>query len=82
MQVFINPAVASRPEHDHLLAEGGCYEGKDMPHVHCGFSPNKKSNAVVTPIPEEYKFIAYNETKHFQWEKFLQSKCNVEKSEK
>lgn len=77
MQVFINPAVASRPEHSHLLAEGGCYESKELPHVHCGFSPNKNSNDVVTPIPEEYKFIPCNETKHLQWEKFLKSKCNV-----
>jgi len=28
MQVFINPAVASLPEHAHLFAEPGCYGGR------------------------------------------------------
>jgi hypothetical protein len=26
MMVFINPSVASRPEHDHLFAGDGCYK--------------------------------------------------------
>lgn len=33
--VFINPLVASKPEHQHLLAEPGCYKARNE-NVQCG----------------------------------------------
>ena len=39
MQVYINPAVASLPEHTHLFSEHGCFKarvGKEMVHKECG----------------------------------------------
>ena len=34
--VFINPLVASRPEHAHLLAEPGCFKERGHINVQCG----------------------------------------------
>ena len=40
MQVFVNPVVASLPQHAHLFAEHGCYEGRGdggaILHKECG----------------------------------------------
>jgi len=45
MQVFINPVVASLPEHQHLLAEHGCYNDGSKPgsiiHQECGKRPHE-----------------------------------------
>lgn len=68
MMVFINPAVASRPEHAHMLSEPGCYNNRPGYNKHCGEENNRNSRKVNTPIPEEFKFIPYKEDVHYKWE--------------
>jgi len=75
-QVFINPAVASLPQHAHLLAEGGCY---DDSNVHCGDEKNVNSKIVNTPLPDDFRPIPFKEDKHIEWEEFI--KENVLKAE-
>lgn len=51
MQVFFNPAVASLPQHAHLLAEHGCFLRKDSPPRECGTG---KAGPHETPLPKEF----------------------------
>lgn len=74
MMVFINPPVASRIEHSHLLAEPGCFKGRSEPNIHCGEEKNANQRAVTSPIPEEFKYIPFNEEKHKEWEALLVKK--------
>jgi len=76
LMVFINPAVASLPQHAHLLAEGGCY---DDSNVHCGDEKNVNSKIVNTPLPDDFRPIPFKEDKHIEWEEFI--KENVLKAE-
>ena len=75
--MFINPAVASRPEHAHLLSEPGCYD--DTQQVHCGEEKNKNSRLVNSKLPESFKPIPYKEDKHKKWEEYLKKKVDEEK---
>lgn len=74
MMVFINPAVASRPEHAHLLSEPGCFdERKEVGsrNVPCGEETNANSRAVNSQLPLQYKFIPYKQDKHNEWEEYI-----------
>eukprot|EP01083_Nonionella_stella_P074596 202401_1 len=82
MLVFINPLVASKPQHAHILSEGGCYLSNKQPRVHCGEENNKRARKVNTPIPDEFKNIIYKEEQHKKWEEMIHSKCNFKKEEK
>eukprot|EP01083_Nonionella_stella_P268204 906516_1 len=81
MLVFINPLVASKPRHAHILSEGGCYLSKGDPHVHCGEENNETARKINTPIPEEFKNILYKEEQHQKWEEMIHSKCSLKKKE-
>jgi hypothetical protein len=77
LMVFVNPAVAGRPEHAHMLSEPGCYNEVTKTLIQCGTEPNKRSREVNTPLPDTFKPIPYNNDKHLEWESLL--KYNVEK---
>lgn len=79
MLVFINPLVASKPRHAHLLSEGGCYLSEKQPRVHCGEEKNEKARKINTPIPEEYKNIPFKEEQQKIWEEMIHSKCTLKK---
>lgn len=66
--------MASRIEHSHLLAEPGCFRAKGQSNIHCGEEKNAKERAVISPIPEEFKYIPFNEEKHKEWEALLVKK--------
>ena len=51
LQVFINPLVASLPQHSHLFAEHGCFDGGTG--FECGKKGTKSEN--LTPLPETFK---------------------------
>jgi hypothetical protein len=36
MMVFVNPLVASLPQHDHLFAGDGCYKGPSLSNIDGG----------------------------------------------
>jgi len=81
MLVFINPLVASKPQHAHILSEGGCYLSAEDPRVHCGEEKNPRARKVNTPIPERFKNIPYKEEQHTAWEEMIHSKCTLVKKE-
>jgi hypothetical protein len=82
--VFINPSVASRPEHAHLLAEPGCYNDLEQESgntaIQCGEELNTNAKSLSTPLPDYYKPIPYKEVKHLEWEALIVD--NVEKGKK
>ena len=67
LQVYINPLVASLPEHQHLFAEHGCYNphtSKDpvlKGHDECG----KKDGE--TALPASYKALPQTSDMDDQW---------------
>ncbi len=62
--MFINPVVASGPQHFHMLAEpgSGCYVSSEQ-KVHCGKEPDRETNKNIdsTPFLEEFKPIPCKE---------------------
>jgi hypothetical protein len=54
MQVFINPMVASLPQHAHLFSEPGCYKGRGeknkILHRDCGSDRQK----VESVLPDSF----------------------------
>lgn len=77
MMVFINPLVASRPEHAHLFAEPGCFVDYNKPNVQCGEEKNLQARAVNSPIPEAYKFIPYKKEQQLAWEQCVKESVNT-----
>ena len=70
MQVFINPMVASLPEHAHLFAEHGCFKGKDpktRKQIHVDCSDEYAKGAKLTPLPESFKPLRLTEDMDKQW---------------
>ena len=61
LQVFINPLVASLPQHQHLFAEPGCFEQNNMPNINCGLK------AGATPLPENYKALTITKEMDDEW---------------
>lgn len=74
MLVFVNPAVASLPEHAHLMAEPGCYEGKSKPnqiiHRDCR-SSNQESE-----LPDSYSPLKLTPEQQAAW--FAKVKSRIE----
>lgn len=80
MMVFINPEVASLPQHAHLMAEEGCYKDKTVDrsgkkvliHRECGTGRN---NQHETKLPDEFKPIRIDnpEKKREDWEAWVNS---------
>jgi len=69
-QVFINPMVASLPEHAHLFAEHGCFGGKDAKgqkiHVDCSHAKQAKGE-MLTPLPESFKPLTMDAKMDEEW---------------
>ncbi|KAL7471198.1 hypothetical protein ACHAXS_011500 [Conticribra weissflogii] len=61
LMVFVNPLVASLPEHAHLMAEHGCYDGAG--NVECGGRKAEK----LTPLPDNYKPLFLTEDMEKEW---------------
>jgi len=67
MQVFINPLVASLPEHAHLFAEHGCYGGPgEKSRLECGMK-GPKGISELTPLPEVFKPLKMTNDMDNQW---------------
>lgn len=54
MQVYINPRVASLPEHDHLFGSAGCYNNKKLSHC-SGVDqlPDRYLPSFTAPLPHD-----------------------------
>jgi len=70
MQVFINPMVASLPEHAHLFAEHGCFGGKDpvtKKQIHVDCTDQNAKGEILTPLPESFKPLVLNDDMDKAW---------------
>lgn len=65
MQVFINPLVASLPEHAHLFAEHGCFAG--IKGKECGKAGTGKGSEQLTPLPESFKPLKLSKEMDDRW---------------
>jgi len=66
LQVFINPLVASLPEHQHLFAEHGCYDG--VKGKICG----KEVKGEHTPLPDNFLPLNLTEDMDKAWFKLIE----------
>eukprot|EP00546_Thalassionema_frauenfeldii_P008542 CAMPEP_0178924556 /NCGR_PEP_ID=MMETSP0786-20121207/17398_1 /TAXON_ID=186022 /ORGANISM="Thalassionema frauenfeldii, Strain CCMP 1798" /LENGTH=399 /DNA_ID=CAMNT_0020599291 /DNA_START=311 /DNA_END=1510 /DNA_ORIENTATION=+ len=76
MKVFINPAVASLPQHAHLLAEPGCYDGFGH-NRECGSGEdglNGEQAKLETKLPDEYKAIPTYRQQDLNWYHHIQAR--------
>ena len=79
MMVFINPAVAALPEHAHLMAEPGCYEGraasdhKKIVHRHC------KADEKESVLPDRFKPLEVTPEKHNAWMEKVRARISPQK---
>lgn len=65
LQVYINPLVASLPEHAHLLAEHGCYTNQKG--IECGTSGNK----VESVLPDRFKPLKLTDDMDKEWSELV-----------
>jgi len=65
LQVFINPLVASLPEHAHLFAEHGCYDRTKG--FECGKEGSSPGVAKLTPLPESFKPLSMTKEMDDRW---------------
>lgn len=70
LKVFINPAVASLPQHAHLLAQSGCYLKRDEKGTRinreCGEGDNEQAR-LETVLPDEFKALKMTEKMDNDW---------------
>ena len=84
LQVFINPMVASLPQHAHLFAEHGCFGGKDdngKIHVDCSDKERARGGENLTPLPEGFKPLKIEPAMDDAWIKVLKDNNIITKKE-
>jgi cyclopropane fatty-acyl-phospholipid synthase-like methyltransferase len=64
LQVFINPLVASLPQHSHLFAEHGCFEGGKT-GFECGKKGTKSEG--LTALPDDFKPLVLTDDMDKAW---------------
>ncbi|KAL9189884.1 hypothetical protein ACHAXT_009559 [Thalassiosira profunda] len=67
LQVFINPMVASLPEHQHLFAEHGCFRSGELKNQECGAAGVGQGVSNLTPLPESFKPLPITKEMDDQW---------------
>jgi Methyltransferase domain len=74
MKVFINPVVASLPEHAHLFFEHGCYNGREKDKIIGRPCQVKHLESVIPP-----SFLPLNLTEDMDknWEELILSKVSL-----
>lgn len=69
MKVFINPSVASLPEHANLFPEFGCFQsngpGLTINHKECG---KGKGGELETPLDPSFYPLELNPKMDLDWE--------------
>mmetsp|Transcript_1007 Transcript_1007/g.1550 ORF Transcript_1007/g.1550 Transcript_1007/m.1550 type:complete len:389 (-) Transcript_1007:53-1219(-) len=69
LKVFINPAVASLPQHAHLLAEPGCFlktEKGERVNRECGTGDSERAK-IESVLPDEFKPLEMTENMDHAW---------------
>jgi hypothetical protein len=70
--VFINPTVASMPQHHHILSEHGCYAGKEKKQIlryECGTRNNEKK--IESALPDDFLPLNLTPEMDAEWEKLV-----------
>ena len=78
-QVFINPVVASLPEHQHLFAEGGCFVSRGAGELITRECDGVK-NKVESVLPKKYLTLDITDEMDREWEELV--KRNIPPPEK
>jgi hypothetical protein len=81
MQVFVNPTVASLPQHAHLMAELGCYLNTEKGVTYkrecdSGDDPAAKLESI---LPDEFRPLKLDPSQDEKW--FMHVKANIEQKE-
>lgn len=71
MMVFINPSVASLPQHNHILSEHGCGVKTDE-NKRCG-----EDSKLETPLPADYEPIVLTDDMDAEWETLIFGNTNI-----
>jgi hypothetical protein len=77
MKVFINPAVASLPQHAHLFPELGCFVKRQegvLIHRECGTGPGA---ALESKLPASFLPLVLDEEMDEKWMTLLRQKLNM-----
>jgi Methyltransferase domain len=84
MMVFINPTVASLPEHSHLLSENGCYNmNREQGNRRCGnvtdIPPDEKEalKRLESTLPPHYESLPLTDEMDAEWEMLVFGATNV-----
>jgi hypothetical protein len=83
VKVFINPVVASLPQHYRLFPEFGCYGGKDpttgqLKHRECGKGRTNADDASLeTPLDPSFYPLRLTPDMHMKWENHLKQQLNL-----
>lgn len=70
MKVFVNPVVASLPQHDHLFYEPGCYDGRkdgEIQHRKCG----EKTGTEESVVPDSFQPIKLSQQMDIKWQSLV-----------
>jgi hypothetical protein len=74
MKVFVNPAVASMPQHAHLFPEFGCFQngkGAERLHRECGTG---REGLLETPLAKDFYPLKLTAEMDKEWEDLIRSK--------
>jgi SAM-dependent methyltransferase len=72
MKVFINPAVASLPQHAHLFPHDGCF--KKFPPIE---TRPCRADLMETELPDSFKPIPFKQDRHNAWIQMVQDRLNI-----
>jgi len=74
-KVFINPAVASLPEHQHLLSEPGCFHKKEKKTPPGEWITRPcSSDRKETELPDEYLPLTLTDEMDEKWDELIRKK--------
>jgi len=78
LKVFINPAVASLPEHAHLFPRNGCFERYGEKGEFAVTRPCTKENE--TPLPKELEPLEISPEMHERWLQAIRDRLQPEEA--
>jgi hypothetical protein len=80
LKVFVNPAVAALPQHQHLFPDHGCFLKYNAPDIEfrsetrpCGM-PGRKGAELETPLPEWMLPLPVTPEMHQRWHDFIKER--------
>jgi len=74
--VYINPAVASLPEHQHLLSEHGCFRSREDKNIPC------EAKKGETEMADEYLPLKLTKDMDESWENLVRKNIQLEDTQK